>query len=62
MKKQGLLQRVSTLRKTQSEMFETIKVSDEILEDNSTPGERETAKEVEIIEHSLKLIPKIDLS
>ena len=61
MKNQGL-QRVSTLKRRQSEIFEAIRLSDEIPEDNLTPSERETAKEIEIAENSIKMIPKIDLS
>jgi len=61
------LQRVSCLRRRQHEIFETIRISDDISEDNlnsydSNPYEKEIAKEIEIAESNIKLIPKIDLS
>ena len=61
MKNQGL-QKVSTIRRKQNEMFEAVRISDDIQEIDLNPHERETAKEIEIAENSIKLIPRIDLS
>jgi len=63
--KRQRLQRVSTLRRKQHEMFETLTMLNGTLSEDPSPidiNDEEEEREIEIEENSRKYIPKIDLS